>query len=1139
MKNKDYGDIEKILENKANRLEKSVSYSGAVRDSKDTARMEKNKEKKKVSFDFPGRQLVAAVLAMVIVGAGTFGTLKYLEVVGAKRLAEQGNADTSEQPQGTGDNKGGVQDAVHDGQVRNDLFGGVVHIRLESRNIDDPLELDLDLAHDCVGILQKYSDEADQLGFNIYSYSVPDQTGTFGGLCVLSKDSGELVMDFEPADMIKPPVELWYAEDTPSGHPTFFFTATQTFSGRAYGCTYLFAYDLQTKQQQLIAKTDLDKYFGIKGAIEGGISYDSENQTLNFEILRYDPWSDMHVTGMLKKGTVKYGDGKYSVFYDDKIDMFDGVCRIDLSDTGEELKLDLPTDLKFDYKNVREVVNVPDVFDYKIYTYEAKDTENGWGGICIVDGKGGLVMNFEPQPMVKPSNELWYAEITPSGHPMLFFVSQRVNKAPGTSYGAGKKTIIFTYLYAYDLTTRERSLISYVDSTSGGTDGGYRGGDLSYDEANKQILLNTFKYTVLSYLSSWPLYDENTERNRELVRSDAIYWNGDVYVVLNNLVTVPEPETKAVENWRYDPRGYLKVVSGGASYEPVLIRFEGVDSEHTYDETYNDELPVIEYGKPFEINNGVRMHMSFLCGTVGDNDSFNTLDSLIEGINSRAKSAKTDTEVKVCVTVSWDNDQSLGYYSEFEFGFILKIKANAEQTKTPVDVKPATEENFLVIYGDDAIAPVKYAEWTVEENEQRNKKYYPADDVPVLDLYGAPESKRVIYQFDNEKITPYETVIGRWNYCNTQKLGAYCDITYSLINLTKQDTVFTTTAYVEAIFERNDGSGKYVSFVFAVSAGGPKCYPYSDEGDGPADLTVSDGENTYAPKAERIQVKNYDPDIDNHSKYNFAAPGYYKVPELSADGKIEINMKKGYHIEHIIAYPDADSIEQQVLHDVSGKHYSTWLHTLPWEEYYAAIVVTGDDGNEEFRIQKDNDYRIAYVIKIRNSGGKQTEKIDHTALISELEGWLSQRMWNGMTEEDLLNTATDDKELKRAIIASATDQKNEETDGTFIRYKEQYCDFLYFAEKDTFKIREARLMFRPGSTFSLPFGISLDMNPEKALLMMGYTEEQISSLKGKTEREGDFTLNYTGDYLTITYVYNGAALGIELGSGANAYIEMG
>ncbi|MBO4422075.1 MAG: hypothetical protein J5879_01445, partial [Clostridia bacterium] len=87
-KNKDYSDIETALFDKAEKLESGVEYSGAVIKSKNVKRADKEKEQR--GFDFPGKQLVAAVLAMVIVGAGTFAGLKYLERLGAKRLAEQG-----------------------------------------------------------------------------------------------------------------------------------------------------------------------------------------------------------------------------------------------------------------------------------------------------------------------------------------------------------------------------------------------------------------------------------------------------------------------------------------------------------------------------------------------------------------------------------------------------------------------------------------------------------------------------------------------------------------------------------------------------------------------------------------------------------------------------------------------------------------------------------------------------------------------------------------------------------------------------------------------------------------------------------------------------------------------------------------
>ena len=95
MKQKDYSEIEEKLSRKAEKLEADINYSGAMRDSK-TKEGIKREKKEKRSFDFPGRQLVAAALAMVIVGAGTFGALKFLEYKGAQRLAEQGSEGTSD-----------------------------------------------------------------------------------------------------------------------------------------------------------------------------------------------------------------------------------------------------------------------------------------------------------------------------------------------------------------------------------------------------------------------------------------------------------------------------------------------------------------------------------------------------------------------------------------------------------------------------------------------------------------------------------------------------------------------------------------------------------------------------------------------------------------------------------------------------------------------------------------------------------------------------------------------------------------------------------------------------------------------------------------------------------------------------------
>ncbi|MBQ7698815.1 MAG: hypothetical protein IJT49_00555 [Clostridia bacterium] len=162
--------------------------------------------------------------------------------------------------------------------------------------------------------------------------------------------------------------------------------------------------------------------------------------------------------------------------------------------------------------------------------------------------------------------------------------------------------------------------------------------------------------------------------------------------------------------------------------------------------------------------------------------------------------------------------------------------------------------------------------------------------------------------------------------------------------------------------------------------------------------------------------------------------------------------------------------------------------------------------------------------------------IDHSAQIEELQSWLSQRMWEGMTEEELLNMAVEEKGLKNAILASVPEQINQEDDGTFIRYKTEYCDFLYFAEKDTLKIREAMMILHPGTNFALPFGITLDMSPAEALNALGYTQEQITAMDGYA-CSGAYELRYNDRFLTLTYHCNGAVVGIELGPESQMYME--
>lgn len=928
---KDYSEIENILSKKAQRLESDIDYSGAMFDSKDAARIERaetKKEKRSIIPDFPGRQIVSAVLAAVLVSAGTFGTLKYLEFKGAQNLERQGShGDDIYGDKAAATDEEGVmgRDAV-DYQPAVDVFDRIVVLDLpEPEENEDPLDLDLMLGHNYAGPYAVNCEDANELGYSIYRYKELGKTSdSHYGLCIMNDVTHEIVMDFEPENMLLPPTRIWYADKTPSGHPTMFFTVSQGVKNPAWYYNKLYSVDLQTKELQLVC--DLESEIKEYPYTSGEISYDSQSKTLHFDLFQYFP--------------------------------------------------------------PYEIDNIP----------------------------------------VPEISHVWSASST-----MI-----------GVQTGIG------------------------------------------------------------------------------IIKYDA-----GAYTVSFEAVKDPEETTNEIpQGWTYDPTDYVTVVSGGSSIKPV-ITFAVIDG---YEETYDLPVEQITYDDPFVIQNNVRTAWSCHGVAIGDEENgkgFGSIGDAEEYIKQLSHSVKKDMTLRVTVYLSWNaGGADLPF---FGFTFDLLIKGSG---KNQADVKPTSKENFIVTYGGDpAAAPVIYSEWEIEENERVNKVYYTVENVPVLDLYSG--SGKVEYTYDADKIRLVNTVISRFNWDGAQTLDKNADITYSLKEHTDKKSYSTSLVYVEAEFERLDGSGKYVSFVYAVSSGDPGCYPYSNAGDGLASLTVSDGNNVYAPKGERI--RRYDGDDNtNHHMFNSVLNGYYKVPELTLENGLQINMKDGFYIDCAVAFPGVELAEREVYYGVSGKHINTWMSQLPWNEFYVGIILDGDIPEA-----LSEQHRIAYVIKVRKSDGKAAATADVTEQKAVFESWLKNVMQNGMTEEELLNSVIEEKDLKAAIIAMAYDQKNVEADGTFIRYKTKYCDFLYFAEKGTFKIREARLILKPGTNFSLPYGLTLDMSAKKALLEMGFTEQQIKEIRGEKINRDGFIINYTGDYLTVQYTDNGVAVGLEFGTDANAYVEMG
>ena len=169
--------------------------------------------------------------------------------------------------------------------------------------------------------------------------------------------------------------------------------------------------------------------------------------------------------------------------------------------------------------------------------------------------------------------------------------------------------------------------------------------------------------------------------------------------------------------------------------------------------------------------------------------------------------------------------------------------------------------------------------------------------------------------------------------------------------------------------------------------------------------------------------------------------------------------------------------------------------------------------------------------------------------------WLRSKLFAGMRFEDLRKTVwkidVGGYTIGTEYAAGNYKQVNYDGNGSFVRYGNDVYDWTFYAENDGLgepeggTIREARLILRKGhKNFDLPCGITLDMTPHEALVQMGFSEEQITALEGKTTRNGGFEISYINNNLNITYLINENGyvtdIGVEITSGSQneVYIEI-
>ena len=167
--------------------------------------------------------------------------------------------------------------------------------------------------------------------------------------------------------------------------------------------------------------------------------------------------------------------------------------------------------------------------------------------------------------------------------------------------------------------------------------------------------------------------------------------------------------------------------------------------------------------------------------------------------------------------------------------------------------------------------------------------------------------------------------------------------------------------------------------------------------------------------------------------------------------------------------------------------------------------------------------------------------VDHTAQIAELDNWLSQRMWYGMTTDDLVrgvgSLSDNGSSFKTRFLADDHSQLNVKEDYTFVAYRSEHYDIIFSPKnEEPHVLLEARVVMRRGAEFELPFGLTLDMSPEEALRALGYTDEQITAMDGYSFA-ANYELRYNDRFLRVSYQCNGADVGIELGSDPQMYIE--
>lgn len=735
----------------------------------------------------------------------------------------------------------------------------------------------------------------------------------------------------------------------------------------------------------------------------------------------------------------------------------------------EPLNIDIsfPTETK--YKNLRMLKN-KDLY-ITVYRYETEDTDKNTYGLFITRGDE-FIAELPPVDGCVPPEMLLYVRQTPSGDPTIFFTVCK-NADNGDKW---------TTLYALDLVTCQLSYISSV-------------GPHAYNMVSRVIDCG-FSYKV----DTCALGLEVIGRPIPDIGADDYYVAQIRYKNGAYLIDPPHPSYET-----------------GKTYDP----YRGVD-----DTSVKNRITVSTKSESYAIKTGsdeTVVFDGFL--SVSDEDIIEEW-VLLDGENKKELLRGNGYEFKKIA----DYISVLSIIKQH--GFIVEIETRdgvpfrftllqkQAQTDTPA---PKGKAKLIVGLDGDAVAPGVYSTWyrTAEDSGKPGLKIADQLDIPVLMLPG-PVAFTLEYDYNSvrlEKITLHR--FGGSITGDPQTISGYA---YDSVN---------SVSYVEAEFMLLTGGSDradYMSYMFALAKpGGAKCSPYSDEGDAPANFTITVGDSTYAPyavKAENMNENDISSSYPTRFGY-FNVAKYIRIPEMDlTNNDCSVSYGNGYKLSYVAAFADFNTGTKIVITDEKG------FDDLPLEEYYAVFVFEKDGiSNEQYM----------YAVKIINNKTKDPAQPEYQtndtvaginsvleAVSDEIKDYVAGKMWNGMTWAQLVESLSRLKQLKQDILADNSASRIEETDGMFVKYAgDGVYDFLAFIEKNE-EIREARLILYSNAEFDLPFGITPDMTAEQALKKMGFTAEQISEMNGQF-RHGDLTLWYSETGLTVTSgLIDGASFGIEL-----------